>query len=386
MIAKICILGLGHIGLPLACLLADRNYVINGVDTNAGVRYRLNKGILSSPEANLQELLRKALQKRTLNIGEKPSEANIFVIAVPTPLDAINLPDTSLVAEAVQSIFPHLRAGNLVVIESTCPMGTTDQIAKQIRVHFPEVHVAYCPERVLPGNILDELVYNARVIGGVDDASTRAATEFYQSFVKGAVHSTTAKMAEAVKLAENTFRDINIAFANELSMIADHVNLDVNEWIRLANHHPRVNILQPGAGVGGHCIAVDPWFLAAAAPEMARLTSTAREVNLRKTDWVVDRIREAIRKHDVKSITCLGLTYKANVADIRESPAMFIVERMKKEIRVHAVDPYVSHSAALNEALQEGDLIVGLVAHREFLAIPKERLSGKVVLDFGGLF
>jgi len=276
---KVCVIGLGHIGLPTACVLANAGYQVLGVDNNKKVLDRLQLAQLINPEPDLQNLLAKVIYDGSLKLTTQISPANIHIIAVPTPLDQGDKPDLSLVNSVTEALKPHLRAKDLVLLESTCPIGTTEAIAKKLRKDCPEIYVAYCPERVLPGNILFELIHNDRVVGGVDQASTQLTVEFYKTFVLGDVTATNARTAEAVKLAENTFRDINIAYANELSMIVDKLEIDVNELIQLANRHPRVKILSPGPGVGGHCIAVDPWFLASAAPDLAGLTTKARATN-----------------------------------------------------------------------------------------------------------
>lgn len=374
---SVCITGLGAIGLPTAALLGTSGFTVWGVDTNLDLIERLRSGIFTSTEPGLQELATTAVQKGTLKLSTEPSSADTYLIAVPTPLGPANQPDLSHVDAAIAAIEPHLRSGDLLLIESTCPIGTTEAIASGL----PDVHVAYCPERILPGNALHELVYNDRIVGGVDPASTERAVAFYQSFCQGEVLPTDSRTAEAVKLAENTYRDINIAFANELSMIADHTKIDVNSVIKLANRHPRVNILQPGVGVGGHCIAVDPWFLVAAAPDLAPLTVKAREVNTHKTNWVLDRIKKAIAEHRPRTVACLGLTYKPDVADLRESPALAIAEALEKEIEVLRVDPYIVDTVPLDHALVHADMILYLVPHRAFknISFPSE---GKTVLDF----
>lgn len=383
---KVSVIGLGHIGLPMACILANCGFKVCGVDCNDAVISNVKSAKLANTEKDLQALLKKVIENQHFNVSSAPTAADIHIIAVPTPLDKANQPDLSHVNAAVQSIKPYLRPHNLIIIESTCPIGTTDQIAQNVREHYRDIYVAYCPERVLPSNILHECVHNDRVVGGVDNDSTDQAVAFYRTFVRGEIHPTHARMAEAVKLSENAFRDVNIAFANELSMIADRLHLDINLLIRLANRHPRVNILEPGPGVGGHCIAVDPRFLAAAAPEMALLVTKAREVNIRKTEWVVNKIKEAIKEYGARSIACLGLTYKPNVADVRESPALHIVNALQEEIQIYRVDPHVPHTTPLDESLVQADIIVGLVAHREFSNIPFHLLKGKIVLDFGRVF
>lgn len=383
---RVCISGLGFIGLPTACILATSGYSVLGMDIDPLVVKRVQSANLIDSEPNLKSLLETALKSGYLEVSMHIAPADIHIIAVPTPLGSGNQPNLSHLHTAVDAIGPHLRPHDLVLIESTCPIGTTETIARKLQEICPAVHVAYCPERVLPGNILNELIHNDRVLGGVDEASTLKAISFYQSFIQGNVFASDVRTTEAVKLAENTYRDINIAYANELSMIADHIGLDVRELIRLANKHPRVQILEPGPGVGGHCIALNPWFLVSSAPSLAKLISKAREVNANKTDWVIQKVRTAIKENSARVIACLGLTYKSNVADIRESPALAIIQALEKEVEVLRVDPYVPNTEQLYEALERAEIVVGLVAHKSFLDISSHCLTGKVVLDFAGIF
>lgn len=383
---NICVMGLGHVGLPLACTLAISGFQVTGVDTNPNVLKSIQSNKLLSPEPGLQSLLTAALDSGLFKTSNQPKPAEVHVIAVPTPLSAGNSPDLSFLFAAIDALCSVLRCHDLVLIESTCPVGTTERVAQRIAKSCQDVYVAYCPERVLPGNLLYELTYNNRIVGGMDEASTREASKFYSTFIKGQVLNCDARTAEAVKLVENSYRDVNIAYANELSMLCDHLKLNANEVIHLANQHPRVNILQPGAGVGGHCVAVDPWFLISAAPALTPLTSKARQVNLQKTDWVIQKIKNTIQKKDITVVACLGLTYKPNVTDIRESSALKIADELSKEVIVLRVDPFVPNSVALPEALIQAELIVGLVAHDAFLNIPLKNLSGKFLLDFAGIF
>lgn len=383
---RICVTGLGHIGLPVACILATSGYAVLGVDIDDRVVIRVQSADFMDPEPNLQDLLIRAIQNGSLEASMNVAPADIHIIAVPTLLVPGNKPDISYVNAAIDAIKPHLRSHDLVLIESTCPIGTTEAIARKLQQACPGVHVAYCPERVLPGNIVHELIHNDRVVGGVDEASTAHAVTFYQSFVRGEVIATDVRTAEAVKLAENAYRDVNIAYANELSMIADHMELDINELIRLANRHPRVQILKPGPGVGGHCIAVDPWFLVAGAPDLAILTLKAREVNTKKTDWVIQKVRQAIRENGATVVACLGLAYKSNVSDTGTSPALAVVQALEREIEVLCVDPYIPNTVTLYDALARAEIVVALVAHRAFLNIPSHSLAGKIVLDFAGVF
>jgi len=383
---RVCIIGLGYIGLPTACILANSGYSVLGVDLDITVLDRICLMQLINPEPNLQQLLIKAIENGNFTLSLEAPPADIYIITVPTPLDLENQPDISQVNAAIKAIQPFLKSDDLILIESTCPIGTTERIAKELRSITPNVHVAYCPERVLPGNILHELVHNDRVVGGVDDVSTSEAANFYRSFILGEVLITNAKTAEAVKLAENAYRDVNIAYANELSMILHHINVDVNQVIKLANRHPRVQILQPGTGVGGHCIAVDPWFLVSAAPHIANLIPKAREVNTQKTAWVIEEIIKVININKVSKVACLGLTYKPNVSDTRGSPALFIVQSLEKELIILRVDPYVHGTEDLYEAIAQADMIITLVAHSEFQNIPSALLEDKVLLDFAGVF
>ena len=377
---------MGCIGLPTACILATSGYDVLGVDIDDKVIAQVLSVDLSDSEPNLKALLLEAIHCGHLKVSNKIAPADIHIVAVPTLVGLDNQPDISYVNAAIDNIKPYLRPKDLVIIESTCPIGTTEEIAHKLRDKYSDIRFAYCPERVLPGNILYELIHNDRVVGGVDDESTLHAINFYKTFVKGNVFATNSRMAEAVKLAENSYRDINIAYANELSMIASHVGLNVNELIGLANGHPRVNILNPGPGVGGYCIAVDPWFLISSAPDLAIITSTARKINTQKTDWVIKKVKEVIRKNNVSVVACLGLTYKSNTADIRQSPAVNVVNALEMEVKVLRVDPYVLDTTELYNALARAEIIVGLVAHSAFMNIPPNYLVNKIILDFAGIF
>lgn len=382
----VCITGLGFIGLPTACILANAGYAVLGVDINPDVVNHIGSPKFITTEPNLQTLLEKAIDRGRLRVSTQIEPADIHLIAVPTPLSPDNQPNLSHLHAAVDALGPHLRSQDLVLIESTLPIGTTEVLAQKLKKHCPDIDLAYCPERVLPGNIVHELVHNDRIVGGINESSTLRAVHFYKSFVQGDVIPTAAKTAEAVKLAENTYRDINIAYANELSMIADQLGLCVKELIRLANRHPRVNILNPGPGVGGHCIALNPWFLASSAPDLAPLMTKARAVNKKKTEWVIQKVRTALKESNATSVACLGLTYKPNVPDFRESPALEVAETLKGETTVLQVDPYLSDTEPLYETLKRAKIVVGLVAHREFQNITADQLAGKIVLDFGGVF
>ena len=400
-----CVVGLGYIGLPTAAILASRGMQVIGVDINPTVIESIKGGALSIPEPDLAALVDSVVMRGHLTLQTEPAPADIFLIAVPTPVTKDFHPDLAHIKAAVSSLAPYLQKNNLVILESTVPVGSTAQLAHWLAELRPDlnipqndgdaadIHIAFCPERVLPGRMLVELVDNDRVIGGLTVTSSELATDFYASFVRGELIATDAKTAEMCKLAENAYRDSNIAFANELSMLCDQFNINVNQLIKLANHHPRVNILQPGCGVGGHCIAVDPWFLINAAPNETRLMRTAREVNDSKPHWVLSKVADAVNRIQAKKITkaddkafisiaCLGLTYKADVDDLRESPALRIAETLAEQYRhstepILIVDPYVkslpeklltlgAKRVSLDDALAQADLILILVDHSKF--------------------
>lgn len=396
--ASVCVIGLGYIGLPTASLLASWGHRVFGVDLAPKVVETINRGEVHLVEPDLGVIVQGAVGSGQLTAGHAPVEADVFLIAVPTPCTEDKVPDLSAVEAAARSLLPVLRPGNLVILESTSPVGTTDDLVASILAetgYTPGVdfHLAYCPERVLPGRILTELVENDRIVGGVTPASTECAVEFYEGFVRGDVIATDSRTAEMVKLTENSFRDVNIAFANELSLICGELGVSVWELIRLANRHPRVDILQPGPGVGGHCIAVDPWFLVHGAPEQARLIKTAREVNDLKPEWVIQRVCRHARKLRDPVIACLGLAFKANVDDLRESPAVDIVRSLiAKDVgEVLVCEPNISHSdefqlVSVQEALSRADLVLVLVDHKPFLRIPREALQEKVLIDTKGVF
>lgn len=391
----ICVLGLGYIGLPTASFLATKGCQVTGVDISPDVVDTINRAEVHIQEPELDVLVRSAVNSGNLVARTEPTAADIFIIAVSTPIRPDRSPDLRAVQAATEAIAPHVSEGNLVILESTCPVGTTeDLVARTLeRTGAADgIRVAHCPERVLPGRILIELVQNDRIVGGIDEASTKAAAAFYRQFVSGEVFETTAAIAEMTKLTENTFRDVNIALANELSMIADHVNIDVWELIRLANRHPRVDILQPGPGVGGHCIAIDPWFIVDRAPEQARLIRTARLVNDSKPDWVLEKVRQRAERFKHPTIACLGLTFKADVDDTRESPALEIATRLKAEDlgQIIACEPNLAaHDdftlVGLEEAIERADIILVLVDHRAFKALTPRQLQEKIVIDTRGL-
>ncbi|WP_337771052.1 UDP-N-acetyl-D-mannosamine dehydrogenase [Desulfovibrio piger] len=346
--STISLIGLGYIGLPTAALLASRMGNVVGVDVNCDVVESITNGNVKTLEPGLTELLAQ-VSGSALRAVTKPEAADAFIIAVPTPITDDHKPDISYVRSAALSLAPVLRTGNLIILESTSPVGTTEQMAQWLAearpdLSFPQqagdgadVQIAYCPERILPGKMLEELVHNDRIVGGLTRTASDMAAALYRLFVEGEIHITSVRTAELCKLAENSFRDVNIAYANELSMICDKLDIDVEELISLANHHPRVNILQPGCGVGGHCIPVDPWFIVDSAPEEARLIRTAREVNDSKPDWMVNKIKQTItvylKEHPEKqikdvSIACYGISYKEGTNDLRNSPALKIVQKL----------------------------------------------------------
>lgn len=404
----ISIVGLGYIGLPTAALLASQGYQVIGVDSNPAIVESVNSGMAHIAETNLDILVRDAVSSGALLARTKPEAADVYVVAVPTPLNINKSPDISYVEAAFDSIAPHLKKSDLVILESTCPVGTTETMAQRLNSQRPDlcnqIHVAYCPERVLPGQILKELVDNDRVVGGITPACTQQAIGFYQSFVQGECFPTDSKTAELCKLTENSFRDVNIAFANELSIICDQQGIDVWQLIKMANRHPRVNVLQPGCGVGGHCIAIDPWFIVNQHPENTTLLQAARAVNDSKSQWVLQKIHEAVAAHQAEqgsdpSIACLGITFKANVDDVRESPALEIVANLAEKYpnQVLVVEPNLKtlpttlqknliHHVSQDQASQEADLLVLLVDHKEFKKPPIHLHKKQTVLDFKGLW
>lgn len=401
MIAKkkpeVVIMGLGYIGLPTASLIASRGIQVQGIDIDQNIVDTVNRGEIHIVEPDLQGLVKYNIERGFLKAATSPKKADVFIIAVPTPLNADHNPDTKYIESAVNIILPVLEEGNLIILESTSPVGTTENMEAQIVQARPELkdqlHIAYCPERVLPGNVIYELEHNDRVIGGISEDASNEAVAFYELFVKGALNKTNVRTAEMCKLAENSFRDLNIAFANELSMICEKAEIDPWELIKLSNCHPRVNILQPGVGVGGHCIAVDPWFIVSSFPEEATIIKTAREVNLRKTDWVVDQVMAHIAQLNkdlgrAPKVACMGLAFKPNVDDLRESPAIEVVERLHgKDLELLVVEPNIDEHESYtlynySDAIKEADLVVFLTAHKEFKKIGTAELAHKSTLDF----
>ncbi|KAE9529322.1 UDP-N-acetyl-D-mannosamine dehydrogenase [Testudinibacter aquarius] len=414
----ISVIGLGYIGLPTATAFASSGKRVLGVDLNRYAVDTINQGKIHIVEPDLDVAVKSAVEQGLLTASTKVLPADAFLIAVPTPFKDHYQPDLSYVESATKNIAPVLQKGNLVVLESTSPVGATEQVEQWLMelrpdLSFPsqvgdqaDIKLAYCPERVLPGKIMQELFSNDRVIGGLSPACAEQAARLYQLFVKGECIVTNARTAEMCKLTENSFRDVNIAFANELSLICDHLKISVWELIKLANRHPRVNILQPGAGVGGHCIAVDPWFIVAQSPEQARLIRTAREVNDYKPHWVIEQVKqalaEAVTQRDCKAseitIACLGLAFKPDIDDLRESPAVEITAELAEWHvgKVLAVEPNIEKLSAqlqqkvqlteLDQALTEADILVLLVDHKQFKAVAPQQIQQQWVIDTRGIW
>lgn len=397
---EVVMIGLGYIGLPTAALIAQNEVYVHGVDVNDNVVKTINAGKIHIVEPELDLAVAEAVKNGHLKASTQAVEANNYLIVVPTPFKGKNEPDISFVEAATRGILPLLKAGDLYIIESTSPVGTTEKMMRLIYEERPELegklYIAYCPERVLPGNVMYELVHNDRVIGGVDKASTDKAVSFYQKHIKGDLHKTNARTAEMCKLVENSSRDVQIAFANELSLICDKADINVWELIALANKHPRVNILQPGCGVGGHCIAVDPYFIVSDYPMESKIIGTAREVNNYKSFWCAEKIKTAKLEFQLKegrkpSIAIMGLAFKPNIDDLRESPAKYIAQKVLQDANndiYYIVEPNINNHNVFKitdykEAANKADIIVFLVAHNEFktLNLP----SNKVILDFCGV-
>jgi UDP-N-acetyl-D-mannosaminuronic acid dehydrogenase len=399
----VCVLGMGYIGLPTAALLASNGFNVVGVDLNQNAVDTINQGRIHIVEPDLDGFVRSAVAAKRLTAFTTPQPGDVYMICVPTPFhegEGIPQPNIDYVLKATRSIAGFLKSGDLVILESTSPVGTTEKMSVVLcdaGVDVSQIHLAYCPERVLPGKIMTELVENDRVVGGLTPGATQAVSSFYRIFVSGAVLETDAKTAEMCKLTENSFRDVNIAFANELSMLCAKSGIDVWNLIALANRHPRVNILQPGAGVGGHCVAVDPWFIVAGDPENARIIRTAREVNNFKTEWAIDQIKIAVADVSARTgrkpkIACLGLAFKPDIDDLRESPAVHIAgELLSKGYDVVAVEPNIeSHDkftlVSLEDALKTADVIAVIVKHRAFLDDAViATLRQRSVVDFCGV-
>jgi UDP-N-acetyl-D-mannosaminuronic acid dehydrogenase len=407
---KVSVIGLGYIGLPTAALIARGGAQVLGVDVSAHVVETVNSGRVHIEEVDLDGLVQGVVSRGNLRASLTVEPSDVFIIAVPTPVAEDRAPDISHVLNAARTIASALKAGDTVILESTSPVGTTEamrdligQVRPDLKMPAPgiagDIAIAYCPERVLPGRILVELIDNDRCIGGITPRCARKALAFYRQFVRGQCITTTARAAEMVKLVENSFRDVNIAFANELSVIAEKADIDVWEVIRLANRHPRVNILQPGPGVGGHCIAVDPWFIVHADPDNARLIRTAREVNDGKTDHVVAKASDLIDLFPAEDIACLGLAFKPNIDDFRESPAVKVAARLARRYgrRVKLVEPYAhalpmefagtgAELLDLDTALEQCGIFVILVDHDMFKSVPVDERVGKAVYDTRGIW
>ena len=397
---EVVTIGLGYIGLPTSALIASHGTNVLGVDINQKVVDTINQGKIHIVEPDLDAIVSKAVSNGFFKASTKPSSAEVYLIVVPTPFKGNHEPDISFVEAATKGIIPLLKKGDLYIIESTSPIGTTDKMQKLIFSSRPElegiIHIAYCPERVLPGNVMHELVENDRVIGGVDEASTQKAISFYSKYVKGELHGTNARTAEMCKLVENSSRDVQIAFANELSLICDKADINVWELINLANKHPRVNILQPGCGVGGHCIAVDPYFIVNDYPMESKIIGTAREVNNYKSFWCAEKIQnEKLQfelKHGRKPKTALmGLSFKPNIDDLRESPAKYIAQKVLQNSNNeehYIVEPNIETHSVYKltnyiEAIDKADIVVFLVSHKEFKQIDIK--PNKIILDFCGI-
>ncbi|MDR0681049.1 MAG: UDP-N-acetyl-D-mannosamine dehydrogenase [Dysgonamonadaceae bacterium] len=392
-------MGLGYIGLPTAAFAASKGLNILGVDINPFVVETINRGEIHIVEPCLKELVKQVVDSCNLKVSVKPQTANAYFIVVPTPFKQNHRADISYVESATRMVVPYLKEDDLFVIESTSPVTTTEKMAALIWKERPElkdkIYIAYCPERVLPGNVIYELEHNDRVIGGINPESTRKAIEFYSKFVKGTLHSTNARTAEMCKLTENSSRDVQIAFANELSMICEKAGINAWELITLANKHPRVNILQPGCGVGGHCIAVDPWFIVSDFPEQAQIIKRSRETNDYKADWCAGRIIETCRRFETETgrepvVACMGLAFKPDIDDLRESPAKYITSRVLSEsnAEVLVVEPNISHHTTYNlmdfhTAYQKADVVAWLVGHKPFYNIQQDK--SKIELDFCGI-
>jgi UDP-N-acetyl-D-mannosaminuronic acid dehydrogenase len=394
--ATVSVIGLGYMGLPTAALAARAKHHVVGVDIQQKVVDAVNAGTPHFKEPGLANLLKKALRKKRLRATCTTEPADVFIIAVPTPVNPkTHKADMSYVRAAAQSIAPVLAPGNLVILESTSPLGATvEHVQNIISKHTPalrgHIHYAFCPERAIPGHTLHEMVHNDRYVGGLGEEATQAALQFYRTFVKGTLIPTDARTAEMVKLVENASRDVQIAFSNELHLVCDELGLNVHEVIRLANRHPRVNLLQPGVGVGGHCIPVDPWFIIQASPKTTPLMATARQVNSAKPQWVVNKIKQALKQRPRASVALLGLAYKPDVEDLRDAPALEIYKLLKAQSKAPLLvcEPHLpTHPdiplVPLKEALQ-AEIIVLTTGHKIFRALTPTQLAGKVVIDPAG--
>ncbi len=409
---KISIIGLGYIGLPTAAIMASRGLEVVGVDVNQQAVDIVNQGKIHIVEPDLDIVVRSVVQTGQLKAVTVPEAADAFLIAVPTPFKEKHKPDLSYIHAAAKAIAPVLEEGNLVILESTSPVGTTEKLADRLAAERPDLSfpqqdmnnadilIAHCPERVLPGYVLQELVSNDRIIGGMTPRCAQAAVQLYKIFVKGECLTTSARTAELSKLTENAYRDVNIAFANELSMVCEELHINVWEMIELANRHPRVNILQPGPGVGGHCIAVDPWFIVDSAQDKARLIRTAREVNDSKPGYVLQKIKSRAERFKNPKIACFGLSFKGNIDDMRESPAVLIVQQLAQEGigELLIVEPHIKilpdtltayenvSITTLDSALDQADIVLGLVDHDAFRLVDRDLLKEKIVIDLRGMW
>ena len=398
---KACFMGLGYIGLPTSIIAAKHGVKVVGVDINPQVVEMTNQGRLHIIEPGMKEMLQEVVNNGCLHASNTPEVSDAYFIVVPTPFKGDHEPDISYVESATRMVLPLLKQGDLYIIESTSPVGTTEKMAELIYTERPElkdkVYIAYCPERVLPGNVIYELIHNDCVIGGLNEASTKKAQEFYSLFVQGTLHPTDCKTAEMCKLTENSCRDMQIAFANELSIICEKAGINVWELISLANKHPRVNILQPGCGVGGHCIAVDPYFISSEFPKEARMIAMAREVNNSKADWCAEKVQNAMLRFELDNkrkpvVAMMGLAFKPNIDDLRESPAKYIVTKVMQKCNnasIMVVEPNITEHKIFKltdyrEAYDKADIVVFLTAHTPFKEL-KWR-DDKVILDFCGIF
>lgn len=415
---SVSVIGLGYIGLPAAAMFASQKVKVIGVDVNQKAIDTINQGKIHIVEPGLEEIVKEAVSEGWLRATSIPEKADAFVIAVPTPFKGEHEPDTSYIQAVANNIAPVLEKGNVIILESTSPVGTTEEMIQWLEAARPDlkfphegsedqdIYVAYCPERVLPGQVVRELVENDRIIGGITDKCADKAIEVYRIFVQGELFKTNARTAEMAKLTENAYRDVNIAFANELSLISDKLDINVWELISLANRHPRVNILQPGCGVGGHCIAVDPWFIVDKTPEEAKITRMAREINDGKPEWVINKVEQAVEQFVAKTgknkeevrIVCYGLAFKANIDDLRESPALLITQKLAQAYpgQVVAVEPNIDtnhpvlshHNLVLKEyktAKDEADIMVVLVDHKEFVENPIVSNGAQLIIDTKGI-
>ncbi|AKF26418.1 UDP-N-acetyl-D-mannosaminuronic acid dehydrogenase [[Brevibacterium] flavum] len=405
----VCVIGLGYIGLPTAAFMASKGLKVLGVDVNQTYVDKINNSEVPFYEPGFSSLLKDVVSSKSLSAQTTPIEADSYIVAVPTPFNDDKTVDTSYIDSAARSLAPFLRPKALVVLESTAAPGTTEHMANVLIDERPDLSldpesdnhilIAHCPERVLPGKIMEEMESNARVVGGINSQSSRAAERLYRSFCTGEILVSNARTAEMAKLAENSFRDVNIAFANELSIVCESLDINVWELISLANHHPRVNILQPGPGVGGHCIAVDPWFIVSSAPTLTPLIRTAREVNDGKPNKVLDKVKELVKGIPSPTIAALGIAFKADIDDLRESPSLSIVEQLaQSELRINVVEPNISvlpsslsklsnvELSKLDDAIVGADLVLVLVDHTPFKAVDHSRFANKIVVDTKGIW